>query len=111
MSKPEAGLASKGFVVIGRFARHRRPHIQFLFIGSRVCSTLLSDIASRRHLCASLSLHLHQVVKRTCTSKLSIMLDVPIGTHKKAARSRVPLSFLPFDEPATSWRTNPSSTP
>src|ERR1019366_5795080 len=52
--------------------------IRFLFIGTRLCSTLLSDPASRRRRCASLSLHLHQVVKRTFTSKLSIML----GTRK-----------------------------
>src|SRR5579859_6673506 len=55
--------------------------IRFLFIGSRLCSTLLSDHASRRHPCASLSLHLHQVVKRTFTSKLSNML----GTQNEPA--------------------------
>ena len=70
---PPVSLMSKGFVVIGRFARHRRPHIRFLFIGSRVCSTLLSDLASRFSPCASLSLRLHQAVKRTFTSKLSNM--------------------------------------
>jgi hypothetical protein len=62
---------------------HCLPHIQFLFIGSRLCSALLSGPASRRvlfHPCASLSLHVHHVVKRTCTSKLSIML----GTQKKS---------------------------
>src|SRR5258706_14939322 len=53
---------------------HCLPRIQFLFIGSRLCSTLLSDLTSRLGPCASLSLHLHLVVKRTCTSKLSIML-------------------------------------
>src|SRR5215813_2416765 len=53
---------------------HRLPLIQFLFIGSRVCSTLPSDLASRLGPCASLSLHVHHVVKRTFTSKLSIML-------------------------------------
>src|SRR6266699_2952425 len=58
---------------------HCLPRIQFLFIGSRLCSTLLSDLTSRLGPCASLSLHLHLVVKRTCTSKLSIML----GTRKK----------------------------
>src|SRR5208337_3228688 len=54
--------------------------IRFLFIGSRLCSTLLSDPASRRRPCASLSLLLHQDVKRTFTSKLSNML----GTQEKA---------------------------
>src|SRR5258705_13293061 len=56
---------------------HCLPHIQFLFIGSRLCSTLLSDLTSRFGPCASLSLHLHLVVKRTCTSKLSDMLGTP----------------------------------
>ena len=79
---PPVPLMELGFAVICPLARHRRPQIQFLSIGSRVCSTLLSDIASRRHLCASLSLHLHQVVKRTFTSKRLNML----GTHKKAPR-------------------------
>ncbi|HEV2964835.1 MAG TPA: hypothetical protein VG649_23615, partial [Candidatus Angelobacter sp.] len=37
---------------------------------------------SRSHPCVSLSLHLHQVVKRTFTSKLSNML----GTQKLAQR-------------------------
>src|SRR6185437_10192464 len=58
--------------------------IRFLFIGSRLCSTLLSDPASRRRPCASLSLHLHQVVKRTFTSKLSNML----GTQKESGQIR-----------------------
>ena len=50
--------------------------IRFLFIGPRVCSTLPSDPTSRRRPCASLSLHLHQVVKRTSTSQLSNMHGV-----------------------------------
>src|ERR1019366_1930453 len=37
------------------------PHIRFLFIDSRFCSMLPSDPASRRRLCISLTLHLHQV--------------------------------------------------
>src|SRR5947209_20042709 len=56
------------------------PQIRFLYIGSRVCPTLLSDPASRRRPCASLSLHLHQVVRRTFTFELLNML----GTHKPA---------------------------
>src|SRR5213593_1148339 len=77
---PPVLLMDMGFAVNSPLARHRRPHIQFLFIGSCLCSTLLSGPASRRvlfHPCASLSLHLHQVVKRTCTSKLSNMLGTP----------------------------------
>src|SRR5882724_9812662 len=62
---------------------HCLPRIQFLFIGSRLCSTLLSDLTSRLGPCASLSLHLHLVVKRTCTSKLSIML----GTQMQKGRA------------------------
>jgi hypothetical protein len=71
-------LMDMGFAVIRPFARHRMPLIRFLFTGSCVCSALLSDPASRRRRCASLSLHLHQVVKRTLTSQLSNML----GTRK-----------------------------
>ena len=65
------------FVVIGQLVRRRMPLIRFLYIGSYVCSTLLSDPASRRRPCASLSLHLHQVVKRTFTFELSNMLGTP----------------------------------
>jgi hypothetical protein len=64
--------------------------IQFLFIGSRLCSTLLSDLTSRFGPCASLLLHLHLVVKRSCTSKLSIML----GTPRKNGESLIALSVL-----------------
>src|SRR6516165_5317244 len=79
---PPVPLMDMGFVVLCRFARHRRPQIQFLSIGSRVCSALLSDLVSRLGPCVSLSLHVHHVVKRTFTSKLSIML----GTQNKATR-------------------------
>src|ERR1700733_7387948 len=71
-----------GFAVIGPLARCRMPVIGFLFIASRVCSTLLSDLPSPQRPCASLSLHLHQVVKRTFTFELSNML----GTPKKSPR-------------------------
>src|SRR5271168_2360247 len=66
---------------------HCLPHIQFLFIGSRLCSTLLSDLTSRFGPCASLSLHLHLVVKRTCTSQLSDMLGTPIKRGASLAGS------------------------
>jgi hypothetical protein len=65
------------FAIIGPLVRHCMPQIRFLYIGSYVCSTLLSDPASRRRPCASLSLHLHQVVKRTFTFELSNMLGIP----------------------------------
>ena len=72
-------LMDRDFAITCPLVRPRRPRIRFLFIGSRLGSTLLSDPASRRHPCASLSLHLHQVVKGTCTLKLSSML----GTQHK----------------------------
>jgi len=70
---------------------HCLPPIQFLFIGSRPCSTLLSDLTSRLGPCASLSLHLPLVGKRTCTSKLSNML----GTPKKRGAAKHRSAPLP----------------
>jgi len=68
---PPVSLMDMGFAIICPLARHRRPQIRFLYIGSRLCSALLSGLASRRvlfHPCASLSLHVHHVVKRIYTS-------------------------------------------
>ena len=45
---PPVGLMDMGFAITCSLARHRRPRIRFLFIGSRLCSTLLSGPASRR---------------------------------------------------------------
>ena len=73
---PPAPLMDVDFAVIGQLVRRRRPHIRFLSIGSRLCSTLPSDPASRRRPCASLSLLLHQDVKGTYTPKLSNMHGV-----------------------------------
>ena len=73
-----APLMDMDFAVIDQLVRHRMPHIRFLSIGSRLCSTLPSDPASRRRPCASLSLLLHQDVKRTYTSKMSFMHGVPM---------------------------------
>ena len=67
-------LMDMRFAVICPLAQHCMPHIRFLSIGSYVCSTLLSDPLSPERPCALLSLHLHQVVKRTFTFKLSNML-------------------------------------
>ena len=88
---PSVPLMDVGFAIICSLARHRRPQIQFLSIGSRVCSTLLSDLTSRFGPCASLSLHLHQVVKRTFTSKLSNML----GTHKRGRTMKMVRPAIP----------------
>src|SRR6266498_2879142 len=69
-----APLMDMDFAIICPLVRHRMPQIRFLYIGSHVCSTLLSDPPSRLRPCVSLSLHLHQVVKGTCTPELSNML-------------------------------------
>src|SRR5437763_10368722 len=74
-------LMDMGFAIISPLARHRMPQIRFLYIGSHVCSTLLSDPPSPERPCASLSLRLHQAVKGTFTPELSNML----GTQTKRA--------------------------
>jgi hypothetical protein len=68
------------FATICPLVKRRMPHFRFLSIGSRLCSTLLSDTASRRRPRDSLSLLLHQDVKGNCTQKLLNML----GTQTKA---------------------------
>ena len=95
-------LMDMGFAIICPLARHRMPQIRFLYIGSYVCSTLLSDPASRRRPCASLSLHLHQVVKRTFTFELSNMLGtLAVGTTiadrppHRSVRARLRTRLLP----------------
>jgi hypothetical protein len=79
-----APLMDRGLVVICPLAPRRLPLIRFLDIGSHVCSTLHSDPPSPERPCASLSLHLHQVVKRTFTFELSNML----GTQGTAPITR-----------------------
>jgi hypothetical protein len=46
-----------------------RKMFQFLFIGSRLISVILSDLTLTVRSWASLSFHLHLVVKRTCTQR------------------------------------------
>src|SRR5277367_3357941 len=84
-----APLMDMDFAVLCPLVRRRMPHIRFLSIGSRLCSTLLSDPASRRCPCASLSLLLHQDVKGTYTPKLLNML----GTQGKGRPRRSPPEF------------------
>src|SRR6266852_3467962 len=60
------------------------PHIRFLFVGSRLCSTLPSDSPSRFRPCALLVLHLHQVAQGTFTPKLSDMSDTQAGADAAA---------------------------
>ena len=111
---PPVPLMDVGFAIIGPLARHRRPLIQFLFIGSRVCSALLSDRPSRFGPCASLSLHLHQAVKRTCTSKLSNLLGTPTktpGFHRASFRISSSIFYfrLSIDNPATVPQGTPAA--
>src|SRR5207249_3371146 len=58
------------------------PHIRFLFVGSRLCSTLPSDGPSRFRPCALLVLHLHQVAQGTFTPKLSDMSDTQAAARR-----------------------------
>ncbi len=88
-----APLMDMDFAVTCQLVPRRMPHVRFLSIGSRLCSTLPSGPASRRRPCASLSLLLHQDLKGTSTPQLSFML----GTHRKR-RSRWPR--LVFSEEA-----------
>src|SRR5207253_1187077 len=81
-------LMDMGFVVICQLARRRMPLIRFLYIGSHVCSTLLSDPPSPERPCASLSLHLHQVVKRTFTFELSNMLGTQKGCRLESRQAK-----------------------
>jgi len=66
-------LMNMDFVVVCPLVPHGMPHIWFLFIGSCVCSTLLSDPASRRRPCASLASSPSSGWAGTCTPKLSNM--------------------------------------
>src|SRR5262245_8858856 len=67
------------FAVTCPLVRPGMPQIRFLSVRSRFWSTLLSDAASRRRPCASLALHLHQVVQGTCTPQLSNMLGTQVS--------------------------------
>ena len=57
---PPRPLMTMDFAIISSLVRPHRPPIQFLSIGSRLCSTLPSDHASRLSPCASLILRRHQ---------------------------------------------------
>src|SRR5207253_7146542 len=72
-------LMDEDFAVTCPLVRPGLPQIRFLFVRSRFWSTLLSDDASRRRPCASLALHIHQVVQGTCTPKLSNMLGTRVN--------------------------------
>jgi len=76
---PPVRLMDMGSAIIGSLARHRRPPIRFLFIGSRLCSALLSGPPLAASVISPLRFAIpsHHVVKGTCTSKLSNMLVTP----------------------------------
>jgi hypothetical protein len=82
------------FAISCPLVRRRRPQIQFLSIGPYLCSTLPLDrltVVPMRFA----TLHLHQDVKRTRTSKLSIMLDVPTKTGTNpGARGLISLHYF-----------------
>src|ERR1700674_5662621 len=63
---PPVHLMEMSFAIMCPLAGHRRPHYPVLV--HRLAPLLHASFrpASRRRLCASLSLHLHQVVKKTC---------------------------------------------
>ena len=100
-------LMDKDFAVSRPLVRPGLPHIRFLFVRSRLCSTLPSDPASRRRPCASLALHLHQVVQGTCTPRLSSMLGTRLN--------RSPVEISPHHRsqdspPASLRRSTPSGS-
>ena len=84
---PPRPLMAVDFAIIGSLVRSGRPHIRFLSIGPRLCSTLPSDPTLRRRPCASLILRHHQAGWRTSTSKLSIMLGTPKRPRTSGASS------------------------
>jgi hypothetical protein len=74
---------------LGFASRAGRLPLPFFFTACSL-SELQAGPTSRRvlfHPCASLSLHVHHVVKRTCTSRLSSML----GTQADSSRAKAPL--------------------
>ena len=81
-------LMDMDFATSCPLVRPALPHIRFLFVGSRLCSTLPSDGPSRFRPCALLVLHLHQVAQGTFTPKLSDMSDT-----QDAARRLPPVAF------------------
>ena len=70
-------LMDMDFATSCPLVRPAPPHIGYLFVRSRLCSTLPSDGPSRFRPCASLVLHLHQVAQGTCTPKTPGMPGTP----------------------------------
>jgi hypothetical protein len=103
-------LMDEDFAVSRPLVRPGLPDIRFLFVGSRFCSTLLSDPASRRRPCASLALHLHQVVQGTCTPKLSNMLGTRLN-RSAVGKTAIALPSRWPQRPAPSTRTSLPACP
>src|SRR5215831_5387583 len=109
-------LMDMDFAVVCPLVQHRMPQIRFLYIGSRLCSALLSGPASRRvlfHPCASLSLHVHHVVKRTFTSKRSNMLGTQTEgqpAHTREAKLGCVFTQTTWDEEGFAIRDADSTT-
>src|SRR5262249_48995420 len=76
------------------------PRIRFLFVGSRLCSTLPSDGPSRFRPCALLALHLHQVAQWTSTPKRSGRSDTQADAVRHRARRGCGLDPAP---PTGKW--------
>src|SRR3954451_19527293 len=83
------------FAVSRPLVRPGLPHIRFLYVRSWLRSTLPSDPASRRRPCASLALHLHQVVQGTCTPRLSNMLGTRLNRSAAGKTPHLPISRRP----------------
>jgi len=97
-----APLMDMDFVVVCQLVRYRLPLIRFLFIGSYICSALLSDSASRlsnpQH-APPLPLQAHLVLESPCPSGSScigqdstrvrfpwfVMLVMPVRIHMNPA--------------------------
>ena len=95
-----ASLMDMDFAVGSPLVRRRMPPIRFLFIGSRVCSTLPSDPASRRRPCASLpftsirlawglSPHQSPNMLGTLPNRLDLPAKAGDGLHADEIRARL----------------------
>ena len=82
-------LMDMDFATSCPLVRPALPRIRFLFVGSRLCSTLPSDSPSRFRPCALLVLHLHQVAQGTFTPKLSDMSDTQDAARRLRRCRRV----------------------
>src|ERR1700692_1094866 len=85
---PTLALMDMGFAAHCQLAREYWPRIRFLSIGSRLCSTLPSDPASRRRPCASLILRSIKLDRGLAPPSCSSMLGT-LDTRHKAGHERL----------------------